>query len=50
MRKMSVTQYADTVELTRQAVLAQIKENRLPEGVTAERIGHHWLILLASPL
>ncbi len=45
---MSVTDYAklETVNLTRQGVLAQIKEGRLPSGVSATLIGKTWIIHL----
>ena len=41
---LSVTDYSKSVNKTRQAILSQIKENRLPEGVTATLIGKTWII------
>jgi hypothetical protein len=36
----SLTQYAEMVGKTRQAIFAQIKENRLPKGVKSKKIGN----------
>ncbi len=44
MIELSVTQYAIKNNLTRQAVLYQIKDNRLPENVSAKRIGNAWVL------
>lgn len=41
---MSVTDYAKSQNKTRQAILAQINDNRLPEGVTATLVGKTWII------
>ena len=41
---LSVTEYADSVGLTRQAVLWQIKWNKLPRNVTATKIGRTWML------
>ncbi len=42
--QLSVTQYAAKVEKTRQAILWQIKNNKLPEGVKAVKVGNSWVI------
>jgi hypothetical protein len=41
---LSVTDYSKSVNKTRQAILSQIKEDRLPEGVSATLIGKTWII------
>lgn len=38
--RQSVTEYAKQLGITRQAVLLQIKEKRLPKNVKAEKIGN----------
>ncbi len=38
--KLSVTEYAKSLGVTRQAILLQIKEKRLPKNVTVEKIGN----------
>jgi len=38
--KLSVTEYAKWLGVTRQAVLLQIKEKRLTKNVKAEKIGN----------
>lgn len=48
MEKLSVTQYADRVGLTRQAVLAQIREDRLPENVSATKIGTTYVLQITN--
>ena len=48
MKKISVTDYAKYMEITRQAVLAQIKERRLPTGVTAEKIGNAYVLTIGD--
>jgi len=40
MEQLSVTEYAKLLGVTRQAVLWQIKEKRLSEGVTCKKIGN----------
>lgn len=40
MNQLSVTEYAKQIGVTRQAVLLQIKEKRLPKNVKAEKIGN----------
>lgn len=42
--ELSVTQYAKQIGLTRQAVLAQIADNRLSKNVKAKKIGNNWII------
>ncbi|CAK0747846.1 conserved hypothetical protein [Gammaproteobacteria bacterium] len=41
---LSVTEYAKQLGLTRQAVLLQIKEKRLPKNVTVHKIGTTYLL------
>ena len=38
--RISVTDYAKQIGVTRQAVLLQIKEKRLPKNVKVEKIGN----------
>lgn len=38
--KLSVTEYAKQLDVSRQAVLLQIKEKRLPKNVKVEKIGN----------
>jgi len=38
--RLSVTDYAKQLGITRQAVLLQIKEKRLPKNVTVKKIGN----------
>lgn len=38
--RLSVTEYAKQLGVTRQAVLLQIKEKRLPKNVKVEKIGN----------
>ena len=38
--KLSVTEYAKSLGVTRQAILLQIKEKRLPKNVTIEKVGN----------
>lgn len=45
MNRYSVKQYAESIGKTRQAVFAQIKDKRLPEGVCVERIGNTYIII-----
>ena len=40
MKQISVTEYAKSLDITRQAVLLQIKEKRLAKGVTCKKIGN----------
>ena len=42
--QMSVTQYSIYAGITRQAVLLQIKENRLPENVKSKKIGNIYIL------
>jgi len=44
MEQLSVTEYAKLLGVTRQAVLWQIKEKRLSEGVTATKVGCNWIV------
>jgi hypothetical protein len=38
--ELSVTEYANRLDVTRSAVLLQIKEKRLPKNVTVKKIGN----------
>ena len=38
--ELSVTEYAKRLNITRSAVLLQIKEKRLPKNVTVKKIGN----------
>jgi predicted transcriptional regulator len=42
--KLSVTEYAKRLGVTRSAVLLQIKEKRLPKNVTVEKIGNTYTL------
>jgi len=42
--QVSVTEYAKRLNITRSAVLLQIKEKRLAKGVTARKIGNTYTI------
>lgn len=46
-KQLSITDYARSLGVTRQAVLKQIKEKRLPKGVAATRfMGRYWVITM----
>jgi len=42
--RLSVTEYAKHLGVTRQAVLLQIKEKRLPKNVKVEKIGNTYTL------
>lgn len=42
--RISVTEYAKQLDVTRQAVLLQIKEKRLPKNVKVEKIGNTYTL------
>ena len=42
--EMSITQYAEKMGVTRQAILLQIHEGRLPVNVKARQVGHAWVL------
>ena len=44
MKEYSVTEFAKQLGITRQAVLLQIKEKRLPKNATAKKIGNSYII------
>ena len=48
MQELSVTQYAEQLGVTRQAVLSQIKQDRLPENVSAKKIGNTWVLVYCT--
>lgn len=48
VKELSVTQYANKLGLTRQAILSQINNNRLPKNVVAKKVGNSWIINLAA--
>lgn len=45
---VSVTEYAKSVGLTRQAVLRQIKDGRLPKGVSEKKIGKTYVLFVSE--
>ena len=44
--ELSVTEYAKSLGVTRQAVLLQIKEKRLAKGVTCKKIGNTYSLFV----
>ena len=48
MVKLSVTQYADSKGISRQAVLERIENNNLPRGVKAEKVGNAWVLSMSQ--
>lgn len=48
MKELSVTEYAKLLDMTRQGVLSQIKQGRLPENVSSKRIGNAWILELSE--
>ncbi len=44
--KQSVTEYAKSINKTRQAVLAQINQNRLPINVSYEKVGSTYVLII----
>jgi len=46
--KISVTEYAKQLGVTRQAVLLQIKEKRLPKNVKVEKIGNTYSLTVGG--
>lgn len=48
MQKYSVTEYAKLIGRTRQCVLYQIKNRRLPRGVIVEKIGKTYVIYIIN--
>ena len=48
MKELSVTEYAAKLNITRQAVLLQIKEGRLAKNVTSKKVGATWVIVEKS--
>ena len=46
--KLSVTEYAKQLGVTRQAVLLQIKEKRLLKNVKAEKIGNTYSLTVEA--
>ena len=44
METLSVTEYAKSLGVTRQAVLLQIKDKRLAKGITAKKIGNTYFL------
>jgi biotin operon repressor len=47
---LTVTQYAKTLGISRTAVLKKIRLNKLPEGITAEKVGSTYIIKLSPPI
>jgi hypothetical protein len=51
IKRYSVTDYAKHMSLTRQAVLYQIKDGRLPNGIIAKKgIGRNYIIEVCLPV
>lgn len=46
MKQLSVTEYSKLLGLTRQAILVQIWQNRLPKGVISKKIGNTYIIII----
>jgi predicted transcriptional regulator len=46
--RLSVTEYAKQLGVTRQAVLLQIKEKRLPKNVKVEKIGNTYSLTVGG--
>jgi len=46
--RLSVTEYSKQLGITRQAVLLQIKEKRLPKNVKVEKIGNTYSLILGG--
>ena len=46
--ELSVTEYAKSLGVTRQAVLLQIKEKRLPNNVKSEKIGNTYSLTVGG--
>ena len=46
--RLSVTEYAKQLGVTRQAVLLQIKEKRLPKNVKVEKIGNTYSLTVGE--
>ena len=46
--RLSVTEYAKQLGVTRQAVLLQIKEKRLPKNVKSEKIGNTYSLIVGG--
>jgi DNA-binding XRE family transcriptional regulator len=44
MKQYSATEFAKHLGITRQGVLLQIKEKRLPKNATAKKIGNTYII------
>lgn len=42
--ELSVTEYAKRLNVTRSAVLLQIKDKRLAKGITAKKIGNTYFL------
>lgn len=47
-KTISVTEYAQAYEISRQAVLKKIKLGRLPKGQKAKKIGNQWAITVPA--
>lgn len=44
MQTLSITEYAKSLGVSRQAILSQIKEKRLAKGVTCKKIGNTYFL------
>lgn len=50
MRELSVTEYAASKTVSRQAILARIRDKTLPKGVTAKKVGIYWVLTMSEEL
>lgn len=48
--RLSVTDYANAMKVTPQSVRWQCKNNKLPPGTTAEKVGSTWIITTSESL
>lgn len=44
MKKLTVTELAELLKISRTAVLKKINSNKLPSGYCAEKVGNSWII------
>lgn len=48
MKILSVRQYAESIEVTKPAVMKMIHENRLPYGVIAQKVDDFYIIIISN--
>lgn len=46
MKLLSVTEYAKILHVSRQAVLKKIATNTLDKGVSAQKVGSTWIVIV----